>query len=163
MGTIRRSPIVQQSRKLFRRKTLTSTASGIRRPGVVTFVGIVVYIQAFIAAAFAVVLFIERNNKQYQLVTGQSDSDILVNSIVEGIVALALFAVGYGLLSGSKGFRLFVAIVMGVRIVASAYWMLTHHAGGYDSAAIVTILIGIFVLWALYGHKESDAYFEGHL
>ena len=142
---------------------MTSTASGIRRPGVVTFVGIVVYIQGFIAAAFAVVLFIERNNKQYQLATGQSDSDPIVNAIVEGLIALALFVVAAGLMSGSKGFRLFVGIVMGVRIVASAYWMLMRHAGGYDSAAIVTILVAIFVLWALYGHKESDAYFEGHL
>ena len=142
---------------------MTSTVSGTRRPGVVTFVGIVLYIQAFIAAAFAVVMFIERNNAKFQIVTGQSDSDIIVQAIVEGLVALALFFVGMGILSGSKGFRLFVAIVMGFRIVVSAYWMLTHHAGGYDSAAIVTILIGVFVLWALYGHKESDAYFEGSL
>ena len=142
---------------------MTSTASAIRQPGVVTFIGIILYIQAFVAAAFAVVLFIERNNDKFQIVTGQSDRDIIVNAILEGLIALALFAVGYGILSGSKGFQLFVAIVMTVRIVASAYWMLTHHAGGYDSAAIVTILIAIFVLWALYGHKESDAYFEGSL
>lgn len=139
------------------------TSAVTRRPGVVTFVGVVLYIQAFVALAFAVVLFIERNNAQYQLVTGQSDSDLIVAAIVEVIIALALFAVGAGVLSGSKGIRLFVAITMGIRIVASAYWMLTHHAGGYDSAAIVTIGVGIFVLWALYGHKESDAYFEGSL
>ena len=142
---------------------MTSAEIGTRRPGVVTFVGVVIYIQALVAAAFALVMFIERNNGKFQLVTGQSDSDIIVHAIVEGLVAIALFAVGMGIMSGSKGFRLFVAIVMGFRIVVSAYWMLTHHAGGYDSAAIVTILIGIFVLWALYGHKESDAYFEGHL
>lgn len=142
---------------------MTSTVSGTRRPGVVTFVGIVIYIQAFVAAAFAIVMLVERNNDKFQLVTGQSDSDLIVHAIVEGLVALALFVVGMGILSGSKGFRLFVAIVMGFRIVVSAYWMLTHHAGGYDSAAIVTILIGVFVLWALYGHKESDAYFEGSL
>ena len=110
---------------------MTSEMSLTRRPGVVTFVGIVIYIQAFVAAAFAVVLFIERNSAEFQVVTGQSDSDIIVNSIVEGLIAIALFFVGAGILSGSKGFRLFVAIVMGVRIVASAYWMLTHHAGGY--------------------------------
>ena len=142
---------------------MASTVGGIRRPGVVTFVGIVLYIQAFIALAFAVVAFIERNNEKLQLVTGSSDSDLIVLAIVETIVAIALALVASGILSGAKWSRFLVAVVMGVRMTVSAWWMIAHHAGGFHSAGIITIGIGVFVLWALYGHKESDEFYEGAL
>ena len=140
---------------------MSSSISRTRRPGVVTFVGIVIYIQAVVALAYAIVAFIERNNAKLSLVTGQSSSDWIVTSIVEVLIAVALFAVGAGVLSGSKGARLLVAIVMGFRIVVSVWWMVTHHAGGFHSAGIMTIGVAIFVLWALYGHKESDEFYEG--
>lgn len=142
---------------------MSSATVGTRRPGVVTFVGIVIYIQAVVALAFGIVAFIERNNAKLNLVTGASSSDLIVTAIVEVLIALALFAVGSGIMSGSKGARLFVGIVMGFRIVVSTWWMIAHHAGGFHSAGIVTIGVAIFVLWALYAHKESDAFYEGAL
>ncbi len=142
---------------------MSSSIGTARRPGVVTFVGIVIYIQAFIALAFGIVAFVERNNAKLSLVTGQSSGDLIVTAIVEVIIALALFAVGTGILSGLKGARLLVAIVMGFRIVVAAWWMITHHAGGFHSAGIVTIGVAVFVLWALYAHKESDEFYEGAL
>jgi hypothetical protein len=135
--------------------------SGVRRPGVVTFIGIILYIQAVVAAAFGIVAFLERNNLEWQLVTGQSDSDLIVFAIVELIFAVALFLVASGVMSGAKWSRMLVAIVAGLRIVALSWWMLTHHAGGIHSAAIIHILIYVFVLWALYGHKESSEFYEG--
>ena len=45
--------------------------------------------------------------------------------------------------------------------MALATWLLfTHHDGGYTTRALVTLGIGAFVLWALYGHAESEEYFE---
>lgn len=142
---------------------MSSSVGTPRRPGVVTFVGIVIYIQAVVALAFGIVAFIERNNAKLSLVTGQSDSDLIVTAMVEILLAVALFIVGSGILSGSKGARLFVAIVMGFRIVVSAWWMITHHAGGFHAAGLVTIGVAVFVLWALYAHKESDEFYEGTL
>ena len=135
--------------------------SGVRRPGVVTFIGIILYIQAVVAAAFGIVAFLERNNLEWQLVTGQSDSDLTVFAIVELIFAVALFLVASGVMSGAKWSRMLVAIVAGLRIVALSWWLLTHHAGGIHSAAIIHILIYVFVLWALYGNKESSEFYEG--
>ena len=136
-------------------------AGATRRPGPVTFVGVVLYIQAFIAAAFALVVFIERNNSDLQSVTGQSDSDLIVVAIVEAIIAVGLFLVASGIMSGAKWARELVAIVVGVRMVVAGWWMISHHAGGFLTAGLVTIGISIFVLWALYGHNESDAFYEG--
>jgi hypothetical protein len=38
--------------------------------------------------------------------------------------------------------------------------MLFYHSGGFVQEGVVTLLIGTFILWALYGHDASDAYFE---
>jgi len=135
--------------------------AGARRPGVVTFIGIILYIQAAVAAAFGIVAFIERDNLQWQIVTGQSDSDLIVFAIVELIFAFALLIVASGVMSGAKWSRMLVGIIAGFRIVAISWWMISHHAGGIHSAAIIQILIYVFVLWALYGNKESNDYYEG--
>lgn len=132
-----------------------------RRPGVVTFIGIILYIQALVAAAFGIVAFLERNNTDWQAVTGQSDSDLIVFAIVELIFAVVLFLVASGVMSGAKWARMLVAIVAAFRVFALAWWMIAHHAGGIHTAAIVQVLIYVFVLWALYGHKDSDAFYEG--
>lgn len=138
-----------------------TTLSGNRRPGVVTFIGIILYIQAFAAAAFGIVTLIERNNAKLQAVTGQSDSELVVYAIVEFIFAVLLFLVASGVMSGAKWARILVALVVGFRIVAISWWMIAHHGGGIHTTGLVSILIYVFVLWALYGHKESDEFYEG--
>lgn len=142
-------------------RTVEQAVSVNRRPGVVTFIGIILYIQAFVAAAFGIVAFIERNNRELQLVTGQSDSDLIVLAIVEFAFAVVLFLVAAGVMSGASWARMLVAIVAGFRIVVISWWMIAHHAGGFHSAGLVTILIYVFVLWALYANKESEAFYEG--
>jgi len=37
--------------------------------------------------------------------------------------------------------------------------MVTHPHSAYMQQGIVTLLVGFFVIWALYGHKESEEYF----
>lgn len=138
-----------------------TTLSGSRRPGVVRFVGIILYIQAFVAAAVGTVTLIERNNAKLQIVTGQSDSDLIVFAILEFIFAVLLFLVASGVISGAKWARMLVALVVGLRIVVISWWMIAHHGGGIHTSGLVAILIYVFVLWALYGHKDSDAFYEG--
>ncbi len=140
-----------------------STIPEHRRPGVVTFVGVVLVIQAIIAAAFAVVAFMERNNTEFQLVSGQTDTDLVVFAAVEGFFAILLFLIASGVLSGAQWARLVVAIVVAFRVFALSWWMIAHHAGGVHTAALVQIVIYVFVLWALYGHRESQEFYEGSI
>ena len=56
-----------------------------------------------------------------------------------------------------------MAVVVGLRIAVSVWWMITHFGGPLQGNAIVTLAIGIFVLWALDGIHKSDAYFAGQL
>jgi hypothetical protein len=142
---------------------MTVEVSSRQRPGVVTFVGIVLYIQAFAAAAYGLVAFLERDNKQLQIVTGQDSDALIVQSIAQLVVAVLLFLVASSIMSGTNWGRLLVAIVAGIQIVVYTWILVTHHAGGFQTLGIVYIGIDIFVLWALYGHKESQEYYEGAL
>jgi hypothetical protein len=132
----------------------------VKRPGVVTFVGVVLYIKAAIAAVIGIALLIDRG--QLEEVTGQSSDALLVTAIVELILAVLLFLVALAIMSGAKWARLAVAIVYGIRIAAASWWMITHIGGPFQWNAIIQIGVGIFVLWALYGNDKANEYFEGY-
>jgi hypothetical protein len=134
-----------------------------KRPGVVTLVGIVVYINAAIAAITAVAVFLNRDNSEWQSIYKASDSDLLTLAIIEGLVAILLFAVASGVMSGVKWARLAVAIVVGIRVAVLTWFMLTHlGAGAFTFGTVIALALGLFVLWALYGKDESVAYYDGY-
>lgn len=133
------------------------------RPGVVTLVGIVVYINALIAAVNSVGIFLNRDNAIWHAVYGASDSDLVLLAVIEGVLAVLLFAVGSGVMSGVKWARLAVGIVVGLRVAAMTWFMLTHLGNGvFTWGLVVSLSIGLFALWALYGKDESVAYYEGY-
>jgi hypothetical protein len=135
-----------------------------QRPGVVTFIGVILYIQAFLAAVSAIVLLAFRDDIQDFLEgagSPLSDGSVTGTVIGEAIAAILLFIVGAGIMSGSRGMRLFVAIVEAVVMGIAVYTMVTHHAGAYLYRGFFTLLVGVFVLWALYGNDRSEAFFEG--
>lgn len=132
----------------------------VKRPGVVTFVGVVLYIKAVVAAVIGIALLIDRG--QLEDVTGRSSDELLWTAIVELILAVLLFLVASAIMSGTNWARLAVAIVLGIRIAAAAWWMITHIGGPFQWNAVINIGIAIFVLWALYGNDKSNEYFEGY-
>ena len=125
----------------------------------VTFIGVVIYIQAIIAGVVAVLAFINREDAHWQEQTGQNADALLGVAIAEAILALVLLAVAANLMRGSRGARGLVAFVMALRIGVAAWAMLAHHGGGVFGTSVITIVIALFVLWALYGNAESDEYF----
>lgn len=135
-----------------------------RRPGVVTFIGVILYIQAFLSAVSAVVLLAFRDNIQDFLAdngSALSDGSVTGTIIGEVVASILLLIVASGIMSGSKGMRLFVAVVEAVVMGIALYTMVTHHAGAYLYRGFFTLLVGVFVLWALYGNDRSEAFFEG--
>jgi hypothetical protein len=126
-----------------------------------TFVGIAMFIRAFAAVAYRIVAFLERNKEKMQFVTGQSDSNLIVQSITQVFVALGLFLVASSIMSSTNLGRLPVAIVVGIQIVVLTWFLIAHHGGGFQTLGVVYIGIDIFLLWALYGHKERQEFHEG--
>jgi len=136
----------------------------VRRPGVVTFVAVIVLIQAFLAFVEGIVLLAFRDDVQDALTDyGDTLSDGVLTSSGIGVLigGLLLLLVGFGLLRGSRGWRLFTVIVVTLRMAFAIYEMLIHPHGAILVSGGFTLLIGAFVIWALYGHKESEDYFEG--
>ena len=132
------------------------------RPGVVTFVGVVLYIKAVLAVVVGIALIVEKDSSGLQSITGQDADFLVATAIGEFIVAVLLFLVALAIMSGKKWARLVVAISMALRLGVSAYWMISHIGGGLQWNAILSTGIAIFVLWALYGNEHSEAYFEGY-
>jgi hypothetical protein len=134
-----------------------------RRPGVVTFIGVILYIQSFLAAIAAVVMLAFRSEVlDYLAKEGSplSDGSYTGTIIGEIVAAVLLFIVASGLMTGSRGIRLFVAIVEAIVMGVALYGMLAHHVGGYLYRGIFTLFVGVFVLWALYGNERSQEFFE---
>lgn len=138
--------------------------SSVRRPGVVTFIGVVLYIQAFFALVAAIVLlaFATRLANVITEISTEpvTSGALLLSGISELILAALLFVVARGIMQGNAGARLFVAVVEGLRMVIALAAMLYYHDGAFVESGVVTILIGVFVLWALYGNDHSDDYFD---
>jgi hypothetical protein len=145
--------------------TTTEIEAPVRRPGVVSFIGIILYIQAFLAAVSAVALLIWRDDvldfleKEGSPLTSSAFTGTIIGEV---IAAVLLFVVAQGILRGSNGYRLFVAIVQGLSMASALYILIAHHAGGYIYRGVFSLFIGVFVLWALYANEESDRYFETH-
>ena len=141
----------------------TPTQTPTRRPGVVSFIGIILYIQGFLAAVAAVSMLIWRNDiLDFLEKEGSplSDGAFTGSIIAEAIAAVLLIIVANGIMRGSNGMRLLVAIVQCFSMGVAIYVLVAHHAGGLVYRAVFSLFIGVFVLWALYGNDESDRYFE---
>ena len=134
-----------------------------RRPGVVTFIGVILYVQAALAAIAGISLLIWRNDVLDWLEQeGAPLSDgALTGTIIGEFVAAALAVLAAaGLMRGSSGWRLVVAIVQGIAMAFAVYTLIAHHVGGFVYRSVFTLFVGVFVLWALYGDEQSDRFFE---
>ena len=137
----------------------------VRRPGVVSFIGVVMYIQGFLAAVAAVAMLIWRDDVLDFLEkegSPLSDGAFTGTIIGEAIAAVLLIIVANGIMRGSKGMRLLVAIVQCFAMALAIYGLIAHHVGGYVYRGVFSLFLGLFVLWALYGNEESDRYFEAN-
>ena len=135
------------------------------RPGVVTFVAVILYLQAALAAIAAVSLLIWRDDiLDFLEREGSPTGGGLLNGTVAGeaITAILLFIVASGLLRGSNGVRLFVAIVQFLTMSLALFILIAHNSGGYVYRAVFSLFVGVFVLWVLYGNDEADKFFEAN-
>jgi len=127
------------------------------RPGVVTLVAMVLNISATLALVTSAVYFFRRDHADFAAQTGLDSSEMLFISIMELIIAALLFLVAAGVMSGQKGARLFVGLIVGLRLATSMYTLVSY---GLGDGVLIYVVVGLFVLWALYGHAESERFFS---
>ncbi|MDG1267521.1 MAG: hypothetical protein P8O03_14490 [Ilumatobacter sp.] len=143
--------------------TTEPMTSTVQRPGVVTFIAAILYIQAAIAVTATVTMLIWRGpilNSLEQEGSPLSSGAFTGTIIAEAFSAILLVMVASGLMRGSNGIRLFAAVVQGLSMALAMYVLVAHHVGGYMYRAVFSLFVGVFVLWALYGNDESDEFFD---
>ena len=142
----------------------TDTApSTTARPGVVTFIAVIMYIQAALALIAGVSLIIWRNDVLDWLEqegAPLSNGGLTGTIIAEFVAAALLVIAAAGLMRGSSGWRLVIAVVQGIAMALAVYTLIAHHVGGYVYRSVFTLFVGVFVLWALYGNDQSERFFD---
>lgn len=132
------------------------------RPGVVTFIAVIVYIQAFIALTATITLLIWRSDILDYLADQESpitDGTFTGMIVGEAILTVLLFAVANGLMRGSRGYRDFVAVAQGLSMGFAVWTIIIHPGAGYGMRALFSLLVSVFVLWSLFGNERSAEYF----
>ncbi|MGB9357374.1 MAG: hypothetical protein WCC01_02350 [Acidimicrobiia bacterium] len=136
-----------------------SDLSNGKAPGIVTFISILVFINAALYATVALVaIFLQGADTAAEL--GLDENYLLATGIVYAVVAIFTLFVGIYLLRGSRNARLIVAIVQGLGIAAVLFVMVLHHSSGFIAQGVVQIAVHSFILWSLYGNDKADAFFE---
>ena len=120
----------------------------MKRPGTVTFVGVLLAIGAVLNAAVGIALIVEKDVTALQDVFGVSDPNVMVTTgVVELIIAGLLALVAWAIFSGANWARWAVAVVIGIRVAVAGWWLITHLDGGIHWNAIISIAESVFPQW----------------
>lgn len=131
----------------------------MKRPGVITLIGWIILLQAFFGAVAGITTIALRSTDSVIEATGATASDLLIAGIWLLIVAVVQGLIGLGILGGSRIARGVVAAVQVIHVAGAAYLLFTNHQGGFESSALITVAVAVFVLWALFSEK-ADEYYE---
>jgi hypothetical protein len=129
-----------------------------QRPGVISFIGFIMLLQATFGLVGGIVLIALRSTSDVLDVTSATENELLWAGIVSIIVAAISGLIALGLLGGSRVARGIVAFVQILHVASAAWLMFTHHTGAFLWQGLITVGIAVFVLWALFNEK-ADEYF----
>ncbi|WP_285024978.1 hypothetical protein [Plantibacter sp. ME-Dv--P-122b] len=118
-----------------------------KRPGGVTIVAVIVWIQGFLSALGGALLMIGANTPNGNL---QGMNVVGLVSLILGIITII---VGVGLLRGSSVARVLTTIVLVLSIASAVYAMVTT---GNVATQIISLLLAVIGLILLYTKAASD-------
>jgi hypothetical protein len=131
-------------------------SSAVRRPASVTFLVVLVWINALFTLAAGVVFLLGANNANVvDQFNGNADAARLagwVLIVLGAIVAL----VAIGLANGSNFLRILLTVLLVIRM-ASDIWLILRSQ--YDLGALVSIAFAIVILFLLW-NSRADAFFR---
>ncbi|NUJ87545.1 hypothetical protein HOW07_05930 [Plantibacter sp. MCCC 1A11337] len=118
-----------------------------KRPGGVTIVAVIVWIQGFLSALGGALLMIGANTPNGNL------QGMQVAGLVSLILGIITIIVGVGLLRGSSVARVLTTIVLVLSIASAVYAMVTT---GNVATQIISLLLAVIGLILLYTKAASD-------
>ncbi|MET3508801.1 MULTISPECIES: hypothetical protein [Plantibacter] len=118
-----------------------------KRPGGVTIVAVIVWIQGFLSALGGALLMVGANTPNGNL------QGMQVAGLVSLILGIITIIVGVGLLRGSSVARVLTTIVLVLSIASAVYAMVTT---GNLATQIISLLLAVIGLILLYTKAASD-------
>jgi len=117
--------------------------------------------QGLLTVAFGLFLVLDRNDAELIDQTQLSSSQLLGVGIGALIGGSIHFLLAMALSRGSNLVRFLLGVVTLIN-VAAAFWGVVATHGEQRLAASVALVIGLAVLWILYGSARSQQYFAEH-
>ncbi len=139
------------------------TASPVKRPGGVTFLGVLVVISGIlyvISGIIALIAYAGSGGSGAAIeLTDNQRLVVLITGIVILLVGIIELAVARGLFRGSNGARIIVAILNVLTIVSGLF--AAFQSGNQRGTSIGQVIIAIIVLALLYSPKANEFFSRG--
>ncbi len=129
-----------------------------RRPFLLSIVTILMILSGILSVIAGIALVALHNDDTLLKDTKESPSTLTTLGIIGIVFGLIHIWLAMGLRRGSRFARFLVGLFEFVQI-AAAIWGLIALSAQYRVQALVTIVVGLFVLWYLYAHQPSRAFF----
>lgn len=129
-----------------------------QRPGVITFIGVIMLIQAVLNLVAGIVMIALNGQQRIIDQTNLTSGELITSGVISLVVGAIVGLVTLALLGGSRVARGLVAAVQILLVISATFHMFFNHTGAWLFSGLLQIAIAVFVLWALY-NERSDAYY----
>jgi hypothetical protein len=129
-----------------------------QRPGVITFIGVIMLIQAALNLVAGIVMIALNSQQRIIDETNLTSGELVTSGIISLVVGAMVGLVTLALLAGSRVARGLVAAVQVLLVISATWHMFFNHTGAWLFSGLLQVAIAVFVLWALYNEK-ADAYY----
>jgi hypothetical protein len=132
--------------------SLTSRAP--RRPGGVTLIAVIMFLQAIAGIGVGIALIVERNNSWFLDHTNRKVDEILAYGVVGIVWGVIVLLVGMGIWWGRNWARYLVGVVEALSI-ASGVYLLARSGSANVGSGVAQIAMGLVILYLLFNNRAS--------
>jgi len=136
-------------------------ANDTRRPLGITLLIVFVVIQGLISVANGLAVLSKRNNASFLLDNHVTSATVTFGAIAAIGIGVFVILVGLGLGTGS-GVARFLVGLFSVLEVAIGVFGIANYSGVQQTSAVVILIVGLVVLYLLYGSKRNRAFFANN-
>ncbi|MET0976984.1 MAG: hypothetical protein ABWX82_15085 [Leifsonia sp.] len=126
--------------------------NAVARPGGVTFIAVLVWIQGFFDIVAGLILLFNQNNAPLLEDFGGSGG-LITSAIIYILVGIIIIVIARGLLRGSNGARVIVTVVELITLIGAIFLMIA--APSQFLSALITAAIALVVILLLWTGRAA--------